>query len=109
MEETMAQSVKQRKQHNPDSKVSILRKHFLEDVAVSDLCDGHDIHPTLFYRWQKEFFENGHLAFQRNGSTTERQLAKKVAKLEAKIRQKDEVLAEVMGEYIAVKKKIGEF
>ena len=29
----------------------------------SDLCDQHGIHPTMFYRWQKEFFENAAAAF----------------------------------------------
>jgi transposase-like protein len=33
----------------------------LEQVPISELCDKHGIQPQVFYRWQKEFFENGRL------------------------------------------------
>ena len=53
----------QRKHYPAPDKVAILRLHLLEKKPVSDLCDQFGIHPTLFYRWQKEFFENGAAAF----------------------------------------------
>ena len=56
-----------RKHYSAPEKVSILRLHLLEKKPVSDLCDQYDIHPTLFYRWQKEFFENGAAAFENAG------------------------------------------
>jgi hypothetical protein len=31
----------------------------LDKVPVSDLCEELGLQPTVFYRWQKEFFENG--------------------------------------------------
>jgi transposase len=49
---------KTRKRFTAQEKVAILRLHLLENTPVSDLCDQHGIHPTMFYRWQKEFFEN---------------------------------------------------
>jgi len=52
-------STKKRMNFAPNEKVAILKKNLLEGVAVSDLCDQYDLHPTVFYRWQKEFFENG--------------------------------------------------
>ena len=39
----------------------------LEQVPISELCDKHGLQPTVFYRWQKEFFENGTAAFQPKG------------------------------------------
>ena len=42
------------------------RRHLLEQVPVSELCDKQGLQPTVFYRWQKEFFENGAAAFQQN-------------------------------------------
>lgn len=48
----------------PLAKVMILRKHFIDGVVVSDMCDEFTIHPTLFYRWQKTFFENGDTDFE---------------------------------------------
>ena len=55
---------KQRKHYSPEEKVAILRRHLLEQVPISELCDKHGLQPTVFYRWQKEFFENGAAAFQ---------------------------------------------
>src|SRR3974377_1914799 len=53
---------KTRKRFTAQEKVAILRLHLLEHTPISDLCDQHGIHPTMFYRWQKEFFENGSAA-----------------------------------------------
>ena len=58
---------RQRKHYTPEEKVAILRRHLLEQVPISELCDKHGLQPTVFYRWQKEFFENGTAAFQPKG------------------------------------------
>jgi transposase len=55
---------KQRKHYTPEEKVAILRRHLVEGVPISNLCDELGLQPTVFYRWQKEFFENGAAAFQ---------------------------------------------
>src|SRR5690348_3156071 len=55
---------KQRKHYTPEEKVAILRQHLLEKEPISKLCDELGLQPTVFYRWQKEFFENGAAAFQ---------------------------------------------
>ena len=44
-------------------KVAILKRHLIDKVPVSDLCDELDIYPNQLYGWLKEFFENGHAAF----------------------------------------------
>jgi transposase len=55
---------KQRKHYTPDEKVAILRRHLLDKEPISTLCDELGLQPTVFYRWQKEFFENGAAAFE---------------------------------------------
>ena len=50
---------KPRKRFAAQEKVAILRLHLFEHLPISDLCDQHGIHPTMFDRWQKEFFEKG--------------------------------------------------
>jgi hypothetical protein len=50
---------KQRKHYAPEEKVAILRRHLREKEPISKLCDEMGLQPTVFYRWQKEFFENG--------------------------------------------------
>jgi transposase len=55
---------KQRKQYTPEEKIATLRRHLLEKEPISKLCDELGLQPTVFYRWQKEFFENGAAAFE---------------------------------------------
>jgi len=55
---------KQRKHYTPEENVAILRRHLLEQVPISELCDKQGLQPTVFYRWHKEFFENGASAFE---------------------------------------------
>jgi transposase-like protein len=54
----------QRRRFSAQEKVAILREHFIDKVPVSQVCDKHSLNPTAFYRWQKEFFENGAAAFE---------------------------------------------
>jgi transposase len=80
----------------------------LEKVPISDLCEQAGIHPTVFYRWQKEFFENGAVAFQRKVRPNHEAERERIEYLEKKIQTKDEVLAELMAEHVALKKSLGE-
>jgi transposase-like protein len=100
---------KQRKQYSAQEKVAMLRLHLLEKRPVSDLCEKHDLQPTVFYRWLREFFENGAAAFApKPGKKALRQEQRKMEAMEAKLRKKDEVLAELMEEHVALKKSLGE-
>jgi transposase len=61
---------KRRKHYTPEEKVAILSRHLVEVVPISDLCDESGLQPTVFYRWQKEFFENGAAAFHQKAAPT---------------------------------------
>ena len=101
----------QRRHFSPQDKVAILRAHLLEKVPVSDLCDKHGIAVNLFYRWQKEFFENGPAAFAHSGrSRKAAQDAKDrtILALRDKLQRKNEVLAELLEEHVQLKKELGE-
>ena len=63
-------------------------------VPISELCDKHGLQPTVFYRWQKEFFENGTAAFQTKARPNHSAEQERIDYLEKKIQTKDEVLAE---------------
>jgi len=99
---------KQKKHYTPVEKVAILRRHLVEGVPISDACDELGLQPTAFYHWQKEFFENGAAAFQAKSRPDHQAEKERVEFLEKKIQRKDEVLAELMGEYVALKKELGE-
>jgi transposase-like protein len=99
---------KRRKHYTPEEKVAILRRHLVEGVPIPDLCDESGLQPTVFYRWQKEFFENGAAAFHQRGRTNHQPQQERIAYLEKNVQTKDEVLAELMAEHVALKKRVGE-
>src|ERR1700736_6760814 len=99
---------KQRKHYTPEEKVALLRRHLLEPVPISELCDKQGLQPTVFYCWQKEFFENGASAFEQKRPNNHSAEQERIAYLEKKIQTQDEVLAELMAEHVALKKALGE-
>ena len=96
------------RQHRAADKVAILRKVLLEGLAVSAVCEEHDVSPALFYTWQKQFFENGAAAFAKDTSTEQRTLERKVEELRQRLTQKDRVIAKVTEEFVKTKKEFGE-
>lgn len=101
---------KQRRHFSGPEKVAALKRHLVEKVPVSDLCDQLGIAPNLFYRWQKEFFDNGHTAFDngRKSKAVEEAKDKTIEQLQAKLQRKNEVLGELMEEHVCLKKERGE-
>lgn len=100
-------SARQRRRFEPAEKVAIVRRHLLEQVPVSDLCDEYGLQPTVFYRWQKQLFENGAAAFER-AKDPALPLTRRIAKLEEKLSNKNVVIAELMEEQIKAKKALGD-
>jgi transposase len=101
---------RQRRHFSPETKVALLRQHLLDKVPVSDLCEQHGIPVTLFYNWQKQFFENGQAAFTANDKRRKADTDvkdRKIADLEAKLQRKHEVLSELMEEHVGLKKALG--
>ena len=97
----------QRRQYTPQEKVAILRKHLIEKVPVSRICDEYGLKPTVYYRWQKQFFEQGAVVFQRSGNSEVSRLKRQVGILEEKVTKRNEVVAELMDEYVSLKKALG--
>jgi len=93
----------ERRRFTGAEKLAILREHLILKLALSEVCQKHDISPTLFYQWQKKLFEEGASVFESKAENARQQEAeaKKAAAIEAKLQKKDEVLAELMGEHVA--------
>lgn len=98
---------RQRKNYSANEKVAILKRHLVDKVSVSDLCDEYLLNPTVFYCWQKEFFENRAAAFEKSDARRQRAERKRFEELEAKLQVKNEVLAELMEEHVHLKKTLG--
>ena len=97
-----------RKRFTVEQKMAILRRRLLDQVPVSDLCDEYSIQPSMFYRWQQQLFENSAAAFgpQAKGATAA--LQRQITTLEEKLTRKNEVLSELMEEYVKLKKALGD-
>jgi transposase-like protein len=92
-------------------KVAILKKHLVEKVPISDLCDLHKLHVNTFYNWLKVFFENGTAAFEAHTKPKAHQADakdKKIEQLQAQLIRKNEVVAELLEAHTTLKKSLGE-
>ena len=100
----------QRRHFTGPDKAAALKRHLLEKVPVSTLCDELGIQPTIFYRWQKELFENAHAVFDngRKAKSVEDAKDRKIELCQAQLQRKNEVMAELMEELILLKKNLGE-
>jgi transposase len=108
-----AMSKKSRRHYTTEQKVALLKRHMVDKVPVSDLCDQENLPPSVFYRWQSQLFENLAGAFSMpaaaNGpSKREKEQAHELAQLRARLAKKDEVIAEISAEYVNLKKELGD-
>lgn len=97
-----------RRRFSPSEKSKILKFHLVEGRPISDVCEEHGITPSQFYGWQALLFENSDRVFDRNRGPKPLASEERIKRLEEKIGEKDQVIAELMAEYLKSKKKIGE-
>lgn len=100
-----------RRQFTAEQKAAILKRHLVDKVPVSDLCDEYQLQPSLFYEWQRKLMENAAVALEGGRSepaSKTRKLEEQIAHLEGKLAKKDSVMAELLSEYVALKKELGE-
>jgi len=102
-------SKRPRRHHSPEQKAALLKRHLVDKIPVSQLCNENDLQPSVFYDWLRQLLERAPAAFAAPGGTSrERQLEEKVAALEAKLARKDSIIAEVSEDYVLLKKQLGE-
>ncbi len=101
---------RKRRHFTPEEKIALVRKHLVEKVPISEICREHNLSPNLFYVWQRELFESGHVVFEpkKKKDRALTRLEAENAKLRDKLDRKNEVVAELMQEYIQLKKDLGE-
>jgi transposase-like protein len=106
-------SKKARRHYTTEQKVALLKRHMVDKVPVSDLCNEEHLPPSVFYRWQSQLFENLAAALSTptaaNGpSKREKEQAHELVQLKARLAKKDEVIAEISAEYVNLKKELGD-
>lgn len=93
------------KPYSAARKVEILREHFENQVAISELCERYGITPQTFYLWKKQLFE-GALEFFSQPKSARKKSARKLEKLEKKLKDRDSLITELVSENIALKKSL---
>ena len=97
---------KKRCHFTAEEKVALIRKHLIDKIPISELCDENKITASRFYGWMKIFFDNGKDAFKGSGRVKKDTRDQKIKELEAKIADRDEGIAELMMEHVKLKKKL---
>jgi transposase-like protein len=79
-------------------------------VPVSDLADEFGVLPSQIHQWVRQVLDQAENAFNRVGRPFKGEMTKsrQVQRLEAKLAQKNEVIAELMEENLRAKKTNGE-
>jgi transposase len=99
-----------RRHFSAEQKAQVVRRHLAGKEAVSDLADELQIQPSLIHLWVKQVLEQAERAFEK--SPANRRLTQikdqRIEHLEAKLVQKNEVIAELMEENVRAKKANGE-
>lgn len=103
-------SKRQRRNFTPDEKAKLIRRHLVDKVPVSQLCNEAKLQPSVFYDWLRQLLERAPqvLASAPRSQNAEKQLEQKVEALEEKLKKKDAVIAEISEEYVRLKKELGE-
>lgn len=108
----MSKKNRSRRNYSVEQKAAILRRHLTDKVPVSDLCDEYKLQPSVFYGWQRQLMDNLPAAVEfvggRKKPSREAELERQIAALEARLAKKDNVIAEISEEYVALKKALGE-
>ena len=100
---------KERRLWSTEAKTKLLRRHLIERIPISKICEEERLAPSLFHRWQEQLFGNAALALEGKRGPERGKDQERIVKLEQRIQQKNEVLAELMMEHVALKKELGEF
>ena len=98
-----------RRHFTPQQKAEIVRRHLVGKEAVSDLASEFQVQPSQIHGWVKRILDQAEAAFQRQPGKRRAEEAKerRITQLEAKLAQKNEVIAELMEENVRAKKASG--
>lgn len=100
-----------RRRFSPDQKAQIVRRHLSGKEPISNLADEFGLQPSQIHTWVKQVLDQAERAFQTSPGRPprdERVKDKKIEHLQAKLVQKNEVIAELMEEHVQLKKGLGE-
>jgi transposase-like protein len=95
-----------RKRYTAEEKMIFLREMQEDGKTISQISEKYGVHPNNLFKWRKQHLEMGVQGFKttRNDISSKAK-DRKITALEDKIKQKDEIIAELAGELLNLKKK----
>jgi transposase len=99
-----------RRHFSAEQKADVVRRHLAGKEAVSDLAEELGVQPSLIHGWINQVLAQVERAFDRPAGKRRLEEAKerKIAFLEGKLANKNEVIAELMQEHVQLKKELGD-
>jgi transposase-like protein len=95
-----------RKRYTAEEKLKILREVVEENKPVSQVAEQYELHPNCIFKWRKLFLEEGSHVFQvKRPDISKKADKRKIELLEERLKQKDEAIAFLAEELLAIKKK----
>lgn len=99
-----------RRHFSAEQKAQIVRRHLGDKQPVSSLATELQVQPGVIHQWVNQVLAQAERAFERSAgqNRTDSTKERRIEQLEAKIVQKNEVIAELMEENVRAKKANGE-
>jgi transposase len=100
-----------RRHFSVSQKAQIVRRHISGKEPVSNLADEFGLQPSQIHTWVKQVLDQVERALACPAGRPPRQerlQAKLVERLQTKLAQKNEVIAELMEDHVKLKKELGE-
>jgi transposase-like protein len=100
-----------RRHFTAEQKAEIVRRHLAGKEPVSNLADEFGVQPSQIHNWVKLVLDQAEKAFQHGPGRpprVEQAKSRKIEQLQAKLVQKNEVIAELMEDHVKLKKELGE-
>jgi transposase-like protein len=94
-----------RKRYTAEEKMNVLREMQENGKTISQVAEQYGIHPNNIFKWRKQHLEMAVQGFKTTRTDISNKAKdRKIAALENKIKHKDEIIAELAGELLELKK-----
>jgi transposase len=94
-----------RKRYTAEEKMKILREVIEDGKPISLVAETNGVHPNNILSWRKLLFEGGVRTFQiKRSDISGKAEERKISVLEERLKHKDEIIAELAGELMELKK-----
>ena len=101
-----------RRHFTPEQKAQIVRRHLSGKEPVSALAEEFDLQPSQIHTWVNQVLTQAEQVFEKSQRNTRQRTDKikdrRIEQLQAKITDKNEVIAELMEANVREKKELGE-